>query len=62
MMWHDFFVALALVFVIEGIIPFLAPDALRRMMLEMAQQSSQRMRTMGLISMIIGIGLLYLIN
>lgn len=62
MMWHDFFVALALVFVIEGIIPFLVPEQFRGMMLNMAQQSSQRLRTTGLISMICGIGLLYLIN
>jgi uncharacterized protein len=61
-MWHDLLIALALLFVIEGIWPFLNPDALRRTLLVVAQQDSQSLRTAGLVSMVVGVGLLYLVN
>ena len=61
-MWHDLFVALALLLVIEGVMPFLAPDTMRRMLLEVAQQDNRRLRIAGLVTMISGVGLLYLIN
>jgi uncharacterized protein YjeT (DUF2065 family) len=61
-MWHDLFVALALLLVIEGVMPFLAPDTMRRMLLEVARQDNRRLRIAGLVTMISGVGLLYLIN
>jgi uncharacterized protein YjeT (DUF2065 family) len=61
-MWHEFFVALALVFVIEGILPFLAPEAMRRAMLEMSRQTNRGLRVAGLLSMLIGVALLYFVN
>ncbi|ESQ14466.1 MAG TPA: DUF2065 domain-containing protein [Chromatiaceae bacterium] len=61
-MWHDFLVALALLFVIEGIVPFLAPDKMRRILIEMARQDNRSLRIAGLVSMACGVGLLHLIN
>lgn len=61
-MWHDLLVALALVFVIEGLMPFVAPEVVRRMMLDVAQQPNGRLRIAGLLSMLGGVGLLYLVN
>jgi uncharacterized protein YjeT (DUF2065 family) len=61
-MWHELLVALALVFVIEGVLPFLAPEALRRMMLDVARQSNGGLRIAGLLSMATGVVLLYLVN
>jgi uncharacterized protein YjeT (DUF2065 family) len=61
-MWHDLLVAVALLLVIEGVMPFLAPNAMRRMLLEVAGQSNRSLRIAGLASMIGGVGLLYLIN
>jgi uncharacterized protein len=61
-MWHDFWVAMALVFVIEGVFPFLAPNAMRRMMLDVARADNRTLRIVGLLSMIGGVGMLYLIN
>lgn len=61
-MWHDLFVALALLFVIEGIWPFLSPQRLRRALLEVAGADDRTLRLAGLVSMIIGVGLLYLVN
>lgn len=61
-MWHEFFVALALVFVIEGVMPFLAPEAMRRMMQDVAQQSNRSLRVAGLLSMAGGVALLYFVR
>lgn len=56
-----FFAAIALLFVFEGLLPFLLPGFWRRMMSQMIVQNDRTLRTMGLISMLIGLGLLYLI-
>ena len=61
-MWHDIGVALALLLVIEGIWPFIGPDSMRRMLLSVAQQESRALRISGLVSMLCGVGLLYLVN
>ena len=61
-MWHDFGVALALLLVLEGIWPFISPDGMRRMLLSVAQQENQALRVSGLVSMLCGVGLLYLVN
>ena len=58
-MWDDLWAALALMLVIEGILPFLNPDAMRRMLAAMLQIDNRSMRIAGLISMLVGVGLLY---
>ena len=60
--WHQLAVALALVFVIEGMMPFLAPGRWRNLVRVMAELDDRTMRAMGLFSMLLGLGLLYLIN
>jgi uncharacterized protein YjeT (DUF2065 family) len=60
--WHQLAVALALVFVIEGMVPFLAPGRWRNLVRVMAELDNRTMRAMGLFSMLLGLGLLYLIN
>ncbi len=61
-MWHELLVALALLLVIEGVLPFLAPSLMRRALLEVARQRNQSLRLSGLFSMLAGVALLYLIN
>lgn len=61
-MWHDLGVALCLVLVIEGIIPFLYPRRWREMVLMLSEVDDRTMRFTGLASMLLGTGLLYLIN
>ena len=61
-MWHDLLAAIALVLVIEGIIPFINPAAMRRALLNMAEMNDQSLRFAGLTSMIIGVILLYVIR
>jgi len=60
--WHDLGVALCLVLVIEGIVPFLYPRRWREMVVMLSDIDDKTMRVSGLISMLLGTGLLYLIN
>ena len=61
-MWHDILIALALMLVIEGFLPFLNPRLMRQALLAMAQMNDQQLRVAGLTSMLMGIVLLYLVN
>lgn len=58
----DLWVALALVLVIEGVLPFLSPTAYKNAMLAVTQMDEKTLRTGGLVSMLAGLGLLYLVN
>lgn len=60
--WKDLFSALALVMVIEGLMPFANPEGSRRAMLTIAQMPARTLRTIGLVSIIGGLGLLYLVR
>jgi len=57
--WHDLFVALALVLVLEGLLPFASPSGWRRVMLQAAQLNDSQLRTVGLASMCAGVLGLY---
>jgi len=59
MMWNALFSALALVFVLEGILPFLSPQLWRRSLQMMLEQTDGAVRIMGLLSMLVGAVLLY---
>ena len=59
-MINVFWLALGLVFVIEGLLPFLAPRLWRRVMQQMMMQSDASLRTFGMLSMLLGLGVLYL--
>ena len=58
-MWSDFLAAVALILVIEGVMPFLSPDTMRRTMQQIAQLPDKTLRIIGLVSMISGSLLLY---
>lgn len=61
-MWEDIGKAICLMLVIEGMLPFLYPGRWRRLIAVLAQVSDRQLRIMGLISMVIGAGLLFLLN
>lgn len=61
-MWEDFARAVCLLLVIEGILPFLYPTRWRRMLALVAEVSDRQLRILGLISMLLGVGLLYLLK
>lgn len=60
--WHDLGTALALYFVLEGLLPFLNPGLAQRMFASMATAPGRQLRLVGLASMAAGCGLLYLIR
>ena len=55
-------VAIALMLVIEGVIPFLSPDSFRRTLLKVTLMNDRQLRIVGLISMLLGLALLYWIR
>lgn len=60
--WQLFGVGLALVFVIEGVLPFIAPQRWREMVRQVSQLDDRSLRGFGLFSMLFGLLLLYLIH
>lgn len=61
-MWTELLSALALVLVIEGILPFVSPALYRRLMFSVMQFDLRTLRTVGLISMLAGLALLYVVR
>ena len=61
-MWQDLLVALALLLIIEGIVPFLNPGAMRRAMLALAEMNDGTLRFAGLTVMVVGCLLLYAVR
>ena len=60
--WQVLPVAIALVFIVEGMLPFISPNRWRSM-LAMAEQMDDRvLRNVGLGSMLFGLLLLYLVH
>jgi len=61
-MWRDLGTALCLVLIIEGILPFLYPGRWRRLVEQLAHVDDRSLRVAGLVSMLLGVGLLYLVR
>ena len=61
-MWQELLIALALVMVIEGIFPFLNPGAMRRMMRTVSEMDDRSLRVSGLVSMLLGLAMLYIVH
>ena len=61
-MWESILPALALVLVIEGILPFLSPKSWREAMSQAAQLPDNILRILGLVSMMAGVIILYFVR
>jgi uncharacterized protein YjeT (DUF2065 family) len=61
-MWEHFLPALALVLVIEGILPFLSPGSWRDAMLQAARLPDRVLRIIGFASMMAGVIILYFVR
>ncbi|HTT07896.1 MAG TPA: DUF2065 domain-containing protein [Gammaproteobacteria bacterium] len=57
--WQEFFIALGLMLVLEGIGPFVYPTAMRRVYFTAAHLREPVLRTLGLLSMLFGLILMY---
>lgn len=60
--WHELAIAACLMLVMEGILPFVAPQRWRKMIEYAAKTDDRSMRLIGLTCMLVGVVLLYLIN
>ena len=60
--WQDFIAALALVMVLEGVLPFLNPTGLRRALKAIDVMTDGQLRGLGLASMLLGISILYFVK
>ena len=60
--WSDLLAALALYLVLAGIMPFMSPASLRRALASFASLSDSKLRMLGLLSMLAGVFLLYLVR
>lgn len=60
--WNDLLAAIALLLVIEGMVPFLNPKSLRQMLATVSQLDDRTLRIAGLISMIIGVVMLTIVR
>jgi uncharacterized protein YjeT (DUF2065 family) len=62
MQWSDLLAAFALYLVLEGIMPFVNPPLMKRVMLSFVQSSDRHLRVGGLVSMLAGLALLYFVR
>jgi len=59
---HSLWLATALMLIIEGIMPFLNPSAFRRALLQISTMPDSQLRWIGIVSMFIGLAILYWVN
>lgn len=62
MAWTEILTALALVLIIEGLLPFASPGRYRQMVAEIVRLSDNHIRNVGLVVILIGLVLLYLVR
>jgi uncharacterized protein YjeT (DUF2065 family) len=62
MYWTEILTALALVFVLEGMLPFISPAKYRQMVAEIIRLSDNNIRNIGLVVMIAGLLLLFFVR
>jgi len=55
MQWNDLWTALALVLIIEGVLPFLSPKGFKRYLASMQEVPEASIRNFGLVMMVIGL-------
>jgi uncharacterized protein YjeT (DUF2065 family) len=60
--WQVLPVAIALVFIIEGMLPFISPNRWRTMLVMVEQMDNRMIRNVGLGSMLFGVVILYLMH
>ena len=62
MQWSDLWAAFALYLVLEGLVPFLNPGAMKRTLLQLSGLEERTLRLAGFASMVAGALLLYFVR
>jgi len=60
--WSDLLAALAIVCIIEGVMPFINPAGVKRLLSKLAAREERELRLGGLFSMLIGLAILFLVR
>jgi uncharacterized protein YjeT (DUF2065 family) len=60
--WADLLAALAILMVLEGLLPFLNPGGARRVFAHLANLAEGHLRIGGLVSMVAGLVLLFIVR
>lgn len=61
-MWETFLMAVALMLILEGMLPFLSPQTWREAFRKLIEINDHQIRFIGLTSMLIGLMILFLVN
>ena len=61
-LWQPLLIGISMMLIIEGIVPFLYPERWRKLVWQLAQISNRSLRITGLLSMLVGLCMLYMIN
>ncbi len=61
-MWENFLSAIALMLILEGMLPFLSPNTWREAFRKLIEVNDNQLRFIGLTSMLIGLILLVIIT
>jgi len=62
MHWQEILTAVALLLVIEGMLPFIGPQAYKQLVAQISRLGDNQLRTFGLTSMIAGLVLLFFVR
>jgi len=60
--WADLLAAVAILLVLEGILPFMSPRHSRRIFEQMSRLTDRDLRIAGLAGMLVGLGLLFFVR
>jgi uncharacterized protein YjeT (DUF2065 family) len=60
--WSDLLAALAILLVLEGLLPFLNPAATKSVMAQLSQMGERELRVAGVVSVIAGLLLLFFVR
>ncbi|PXW86130.1 hypothetical protein C8R34_11528 [Nitrosomonas sp. Nm84] len=61
-MWETFLIAVALMLILEGMLPFLSPSTWREAFRKLIEINDSQIRFIGLTSMLIGLMLLLIVS
>lgn len=62
MAWADLFAGLAFYLILEGLFPFIMPDGWRRGIAALAQLDDKQLRSFGLVVVVSGLVLLFVVR
>jgi len=60
--WNELLAALAIVCIIEGVMPFIHPTAVKHAMAKLATRGERELRLMGFFSILVGLLILFLVR